>query len=184
MEELFCSKLKNIINLRHELVRLGELIDWGRLEVHFASYDSEAGRPGLPIRLVVGLHPKLGGKLGWFGSASYEALRVKQISDIELGWTLLQDAFCLTVVHHDEAGLPSEPQEFKLKPALRLLMNREKRGAIEWPIRISLNSRLFLFNVLALPRIPPNSLKFRPVVFSIYTAYRISCEPQPHCVEI
>jgi IS5 family transposase len=55
MEELFRSKLKNIINLRHELVRLGELIDWGRLEEHFAPYYKAAGRPGLPIRLVVGL---------------------------------------------------------------------------------------------------------------------------------
>jgi len=55
-EELFRSKLKNIINLRHELVRLGELIDWGRLEEHFAPYYKQAGRPGLPIRLVVGLH--------------------------------------------------------------------------------------------------------------------------------
>src|ERR1700719_3424951 len=55
-EELFRSKLKNIINLRHELVRLGELIDWARLEAHFAAYYREAGRPGLPIRLVVGLH--------------------------------------------------------------------------------------------------------------------------------
>ena len=54
-EELFRSKLKNIINLRHELVRLGDLIDWGRLEAHFAPYYKDAGRPGLPIRLVVGL---------------------------------------------------------------------------------------------------------------------------------
>src|SRR5258708_15942212 len=54
-EELFHSKLKNIINLRHELVRLGELIDWAGLEAHFTPYYKEAGRPGLPIRLVVGL---------------------------------------------------------------------------------------------------------------------------------
>jgi transposase, IS5 family len=56
VEELFRSKLKNIINMRHELVRLAGLIDWARLEAHFAPYYSEAGRPGLPIRLVVGLH--------------------------------------------------------------------------------------------------------------------------------
>ena len=56
MEDLFRSKLKNIINLRHELVRLAELIDWPRLEAHFAPYYKEAGRPGLPIRLLVGLH--------------------------------------------------------------------------------------------------------------------------------
>src|SRR3984893_372795 len=55
-QELFRAKLKNIINVQHELVRLGELIDWERLEVHFAPYYREAGRPGLPIRLVVGLH--------------------------------------------------------------------------------------------------------------------------------
>jgi Transposase domain (DUF772) len=55
-EERFRSKLKNIINLGHELVRLSELIDWSRLETHFASYDSEVGRPGVPVRLVVGLH--------------------------------------------------------------------------------------------------------------------------------
>ena len=29
-EELFRSNLKNIINLRHELVLLGDLIDWKR----------------------------------------------------------------------------------------------------------------------------------------------------------
>jgi IS5 family transposase len=56
MEDLFRSKLKNIINLQHELVQLGEIIDWERLEAHFAPYYKEAGRPGLPIRLVVGLH--------------------------------------------------------------------------------------------------------------------------------
>jgi hypothetical protein len=55
-QELFRAKLKNIINLQHELVRLGELIDWARLEGHFAPNYREAGRPGLPIRLVVGLH--------------------------------------------------------------------------------------------------------------------------------
>src|SRR5258708_12744803 len=55
-QELFRAKLRNIINLSHELVRLGELIDWGRLEAHFATYYREAGRPGLPMRLVVGLH--------------------------------------------------------------------------------------------------------------------------------
>jgi transposase, IS5 family len=37
-------------------VRLSALIDRARLETHFASYYSEVGRPGVPIRLVVGLH--------------------------------------------------------------------------------------------------------------------------------
>jgi IS5 family transposase len=56
VEELFRSKLKNIISMRHELVWLAGLIDWARPEAHFAPYYSEAGRPRLPIRLVVGLH--------------------------------------------------------------------------------------------------------------------------------
>jgi IS5 family transposase len=55
-KELFRAKLKNIINMRHELVRLGELIDWVRLEAHFAPYYSAAGRLALPIRLLVGRH--------------------------------------------------------------------------------------------------------------------------------
>jgi transposase, IS5 family len=55
-QELFRAKLKNIINVGHELVRLAELIDWSRLEAHFAPYYGDAGRPGSPIRLVVGLH--------------------------------------------------------------------------------------------------------------------------------
>ena len=53
MEDLFRSKLKSIINLQHELVRLGALVDWARLEAHFAPYYKEVGRPGSPIRLVV-----------------------------------------------------------------------------------------------------------------------------------
>ena len=56
MQELFRAKLKNIINLRHALVRLGDLIDWAWLEEHFAPYYKTVGRPALPIRLVVGLH--------------------------------------------------------------------------------------------------------------------------------
>ncbi len=48
--------------------------------------------------------------------------------------------------------------------------HREKRGAIEGPIRIPLHSLSFLFSALVFPSIPSNSLKFRPVVFSIPTA--------------
>jgi transposase, IS5 family len=55
-QDLFRAKLKNIINLRHELVRLGNLLDWQRLEEQFARYYRDVGRPGTPIRLMVGLH--------------------------------------------------------------------------------------------------------------------------------
>jgi hypothetical protein len=45
-----------------------------------------------------------------------------------------------------------------------------KRGAIEGPIRIPLDSQLFLFNVLALLNISLKSFRFRSVLFSIPTA--------------
>jgi hypothetical protein len=46
----------------------------------------------------------------------------------------------------------------------------EKRGAIEGPIRISLDSPLFLFNDMALPTVSSKSLRFQSVLFSIPTA--------------
>ena len=55
-EDMFRSKLVNIINMRHPLVKLSGLLDWERLEAHFSPYYSDEGRPALPVRLLVGLH--------------------------------------------------------------------------------------------------------------------------------
>ena len=55
-EDMFRSKLVNIINLRHPLVKLAGLIDWARLEAHFLPYYADNGRPAHPTRLLVGLH--------------------------------------------------------------------------------------------------------------------------------
>ncbi len=55
-EDLFRSRLSNIINLRHELARLAGVIDWGMLEAAFGPLYAEVGRPGLPTRLMAGLH--------------------------------------------------------------------------------------------------------------------------------
>ncbi len=55
--ELFRSRLETIIDPRHPLVRLATLIDWGRFDAAFgALYTERIGRPGLPTRLMVGLH--------------------------------------------------------------------------------------------------------------------------------
>lgn len=54
--DLFRSRLEQIINMRHELVRLTGLVDWGFFDQRFAPLYSEAGRPGVPTRLMVGLH--------------------------------------------------------------------------------------------------------------------------------
>jgi IS5 family transposase len=56
-QELFRSRLENIIDPRHSLVRLARLIDWQQFETVFGPlYKDGVGRPGLPTRLMVGLH--------------------------------------------------------------------------------------------------------------------------------
>lgn len=56
LDDLFRSRLDNIINMRHELVILSKLIDWQRLDEHFAPFYSDKGRSANAIRLMVGLH--------------------------------------------------------------------------------------------------------------------------------
>src|SRR5919112_3800978 len=56
-EDLFRARLQNLVDPRHPLVRLAGLIDWGRFETEFGPLYADAiGRPGLPTRLMVGLH--------------------------------------------------------------------------------------------------------------------------------
>ena len=55
--ELFRSALVNLVDPRHPLVRLAGLIDWERFATAFGPlYRDGVGRPGLPTRLMVGLH--------------------------------------------------------------------------------------------------------------------------------
>ena len=54
--DLFRQELANLINLRHPLVQLAHKIDWAACEQRFDSlYAAGVGRPGHPIRLMVGL---------------------------------------------------------------------------------------------------------------------------------
>jgi transposase, IS5 family len=53
--DLFRNRLENILNRRHELYRLGDLIAWEQFESQFGKLYAEEGRPGIPIRLMVGL---------------------------------------------------------------------------------------------------------------------------------
>jgi transposase, IS5 family len=56
-EDLFRARLENLVDRRHALVRLAGLIEWSRFETEFGSlYTDAIGRPGLPTRLMVGLH--------------------------------------------------------------------------------------------------------------------------------
>lgn len=55
--DLFRSRLDQILNRRHPLYRLADSIDWSVFDREFGSlYVENFGRPGLPIRLLVGLH--------------------------------------------------------------------------------------------------------------------------------
>ena len=55
-QDLFRSRLDQIINMNHELVRLAQTIDWPLLERRFgAVYADGPGMPPLPTRLMAGL---------------------------------------------------------------------------------------------------------------------------------
>ena len=55
--ELFRSRLEQILNPSHPLINLTESIDWSVFEQSLGPlYIEEVGRPGLAIRLMVGLH--------------------------------------------------------------------------------------------------------------------------------
>ena len=56
LSDLFRLKLVNLIDLRHELCRLAQKLPWQALVDEFGALYAEAGRPGVPIRLMVGLN--------------------------------------------------------------------------------------------------------------------------------
>jgi IS5 family transposase len=54
-EDLFRQRLENLLDTRHELYRLAEQIPWESCADRFGVLYAERGRPGLPLRLLVGL---------------------------------------------------------------------------------------------------------------------------------
>jgi transposase, IS5 family len=55
-DELFRSQLDNMIDMEHALVKLAGLIDWSRFDEAYGRFYHQKGRPGLPTRLMAGLH--------------------------------------------------------------------------------------------------------------------------------
>jgi IS5 family transposase len=54
---LFSAHLEQILNHNHPLFKLATVIDWSEFEQAFGKfYSPDQGRPGKPIRLMVGLH--------------------------------------------------------------------------------------------------------------------------------
>ena len=53
--DLFRARLDQIIDMKHELVRLGEKIDWNWIDGEIAPLFSDKGRPGTETRFTIGL---------------------------------------------------------------------------------------------------------------------------------
>jgi transposase, IS5 family len=53
--DLYRSRLDQILDQRHELFRLADLIDWDRFDHEFGRFYRPLGRPAKPTRLMVGL---------------------------------------------------------------------------------------------------------------------------------
>ncbi len=55
--ELFQANFNQILNLDHELCQLAKAINWDRFNAELANcYSEDMGRPGIAIRLMIGLH--------------------------------------------------------------------------------------------------------------------------------
>ena len=53
--DLFRARLDQIINMRRELVRLAEAIDWDWIDAEVADRFSDKGRPGTETRFMIGV---------------------------------------------------------------------------------------------------------------------------------
>ena len=54
-DDLFCARLDQIINMKHELVVLADKIDWAWLDAQLADRFSDKGRPAEPVRFMIGM---------------------------------------------------------------------------------------------------------------------------------
>ena len=55
-DDLFRNRLENLIDPRHELVKLAAVIDWERFCREWGESFCEHGRPAIATRLIAGLH--------------------------------------------------------------------------------------------------------------------------------
>ncbi|MBA0882910.1 IS5 family transposase [Flavobacterium undicola] len=54
-QNLFKTRLTDLINLEHPLVKLAQEIPWDKMEVEFENLYSNQGRPSIPIRKIAGM---------------------------------------------------------------------------------------------------------------------------------
>jgi len=97
-DDLFRARLDQIINPKHELVRLAADIDWAWIDEEIAPLYSEHGRPAVPTRFMIGLL-----LLKHIGRRSVRALGREPILPVLTGEEFFQHAF-----PHERSGL-SQP---------------------------------------------------------------------------
>lgn len=54
-QNLFQTRLTDLINLGHPLVKLAHELDWNKMELEFQKLYSDQGRPSIPLRKIAGL---------------------------------------------------------------------------------------------------------------------------------
>ena len=54
-QNLFQTRLTDLINLGHPLVKLAHELDWDKMELEFQNLYSDQGRPSIPSRKIAGL---------------------------------------------------------------------------------------------------------------------------------
>lgn len=54
-QNLFQTRLIELINLNHPLVKLANELDWSKMEFEFQNLYSDQGRPSIPIRKIAGM---------------------------------------------------------------------------------------------------------------------------------
>lgn len=54
-QNLFKTRLTELLNLEHPLVKLSQEIAWDKMEIAFQNLYSEQGRPSIPIRKIASL---------------------------------------------------------------------------------------------------------------------------------
>jgi transposase, IS5 family len=54
-QNLFQTRLSELVNLAHPLVKLSQEMDWAKIELELQDLYSSQGRPSIPLRKIVGL---------------------------------------------------------------------------------------------------------------------------------
>ena len=92
-DDLFRSRLEAMIDMGHALVKLAGLIDWSRFDEAFGRFYTQKGRPGLPTRLMAGLH-----LLKHMEGLSDEAVCAKWVENPYYQFFCGEQFFCHTLV--------------------------------------------------------------------------------------